>query len=143
MTLFTTDPHQHRHHPQVFYRGALLPLAKNPKILGVTLDPALTFGPHAKNIVDKVSSRHKVLKALAGTDWGNSREDMLLTFKSLVSSVIDYAAPIYSPNLKPSHLGKLQSAQNNCLRVVTGCYAAACMEHLHQETAGGSPAHVE
>ena len=134
VTFFTTDPHQHQHHPQVKYEGALIPLAKNPKLLGVTLDPHFTFGPHAKRVVDKMGSRLRILKALAGTDWGGAAEDMLLTFKSLAASIPDFAAPIYSPNLKPSHLRKLQTMQNNCLRVVTGCHAAASMEHLHHET---------
>ena len=79
MTFFTTDPHQHHHHPQVKYEGALIPLAKNPKILGVTLDPHFTFSPHAKKVVDKMGSPLKVLKALADRDWGGSPEDMLLT----------------------------------------------------------------
>ena len=134
MTFFTTDPHQLHHHPQVIYEDALIPLVKNPKILGVTLDPHFTFGPHAKKVVDKMGSRLKVLKALAGMDWGGEPEVMLQTYKSLAASIPDFAAPIYSSNLKPTHLQKLQTMQNNCLRVVTGCHAAALMEHLHRET---------
>ena len=48
--------------------------------------------------------------------------------------MINYAAPIYSPNLKPSHVSKLQRAQNQCLRVASGAHAAASMEHLHHES---------
>ena len=81
-----------------------------------------------------MGSRLKVLKALAGTDWGSTPEDMLLTYKSLAASIPDFAAPIYSPNLKRTHLKKIQTMQNKCLRVVTGCHAAASMEHLHHET---------
>ena len=77
------DSHQHSHHPQVFLGGSLLPPVKTPKILGVTLDPQLTFGPHAKTVVAKVGSRLNVLKAVAGTDWGSSSEDLQLTFKSM------------------------------------------------------------
>ena len=134
VTFFTTDPHQHHHHPQVFYLGALLPLNKNPKILGVTLDPHFTFGPHVKAVVNKLASGNKVLKALAGSDWGHSKEDLLRTYKSLGALVINYAAPIFSPCLKPSHVRKLQTMQNHCLRVVTGSHAAASTEHLHHET---------
>ena len=94
VTLFSTDTHQFSYHPQVFLDGALIPLDRNPKILGITLDPQLTFGPHAKSVVGKVGSRLKILKALAGTDWGHSAEDLGLTFKSLVSSVINYGALI-------------------------------------------------
>ena len=92
VTLFSSDPHQVNYHPQVFLDGSLIPLAKNPKILGVTLDPMFTFGPHSKTVVDKVSTRLKILKSLAGTDWGHSKEDLNLTYKMLGSSVINYAA---------------------------------------------------
>ena len=111
-----------------------LPLVKTPKILGVTLDPQLTFGPHAKKVVEKAASRLKVIKAVAGTDWGSSSEDLLLTYKAIGSTVIDYAAPVFSPNLKPSNVLKIQRVQNQCLRVVTGSHSAASLEHLHHET---------
>ena len=134
VTFFTTDPHQHHHHPQVLYDGNLLPLAKNAKILGVTWGTSFTFGPHVRSVVSKVGSRLKVLKALAGTDWGSSQADLLATYKSLEASVINYAAPIYSPNFKPSNIKKLQTMQNHCLGVVTGNYATASFEHLHHKT---------
>ena len=107
---------------------------QNPKILGLTLDPHFTFGPHVKTVVGKMATRLKVLKALAGTNWGDAKEDLLLTYKALGGSIIDYAAPIFSPNLKPTHVKKLQTMQNHCLRVVTGSHLAASMEHLHHET---------
>ena len=115
VTFFTTDPHQH--HPQVSYCGSPLPVIKNPKILGVTLDPHYTFGPHVKTIANKVAAHLKVLNALAGTNWGNAKEDLLLTYKSLGASIIVYAAPIFSPNLKPTHVKKLQTMQNLFSRV--------------------------
>ena len=47
VTLFTSDPHQVNYHPQVFLDGFLIPLAKNTKILGMTLDPMFMVGPHS------------------------------------------------------------------------------------------------
>ena len=128
------DSHQFSYHPQVFLNGTLIPLDRNPKIPGITLDPQLTFGPHARSVVTKVGSRLKILKALAGTDWGHSHEDLLITYKSLATSVINYGAPLYSPNLKPTHINRIQCAQNQCLCVVKGAHAAASLEHLHRET---------
>ena len=73
----------------------------------MTLDPKVTFGPHANLVVDKVASRLSVLKAVSGTDWGSSCEDLQLTFKSILASIFDYTAPVFSPNLKPSNVKKL------------------------------------
>ena len=63
-----------------------------------------------------------MLKGLSGTDWGHATEDLLLTYKCLGKPLIDYAAPIYSPNLKPTNVKKLQTAQN------------VSEDHLHVES---------
>jgi hypothetical protein len=43
VTLFTPDPNQYNFHPQVFYKGTLLPLNQKPKNLGCNLDPQFIF----------------------------------------------------------------------------------------------------
>ena len=73
-------------------------------------------------------------KAVAGTDWESSKEDLLLTYKAIGSTVIDYAAPVYSPNLKPSNVQRIQQLQNQCLMVVTGAHLAASQEHHETKT---------
>ena len=65
MTLFTPWTRQYHAHPQVSLGGALVPLDKAPKILGVTLDPLLTFSPHVAATASKASSRLQIMKALA------------------------------------------------------------------------------
>ena len=112
VTLFTTDTHQYSYHPQVFLDGKLLPLVKYPKILGLTLDPQLTFNKHADGVVAKLGSRLKIHKAMAGTDWGHSVEDITITYKSIGESVINHNAAIYGPNLKPTHRKNIQRKQN-------------------------------
>ena len=50
--------------------NSFLPLAQNPKILGVTFDPLFTFSPHSRELAKGAAERLKILKALAGTSWG-------------------------------------------------------------------------
>ena len=38
VTLFTSQPNQARKHPQISINGTIVPLEKQPKILGVTHD---------------------------------------------------------------------------------------------------------
>ena len=75
-----------------------------------------------------------MVKALAGTSWGQDKETLLLTYKVLVKTKLDYAAPVWSPNAKPSSLKRLQTIQNSGLRVVTGSHKLASEDHLHAET---------
>ena len=41
--------------------GVVVPLNKNPKVLGVTLDPLFMFSPHVKEIVKSATQRMKVI----------------------------------------------------------------------------------
>ena len=73
------------------------------------------------------------MRALAGTNWGQQKETLMLTFKSLIRSLITYACPIWFPNAKPSSLNRLQTLQNAALRIATGCVKMTSIGHLHAE----------
>ena len=133
VTLFTPDTHQSFLHPMVHLRGAALTLERYPTVLGVKFDPHFTFAHHAKAVATKARSRLALLKATAGSTWKASKETLLTTFKGLIKSVLNYAAPIWAPNTSPSSFQRLQIVQNAALRVVTGCHVATPINHLHSE----------
>ena len=134
ITLFSPSTHEHRYHPQVKISNSLIPLAQHPKILGVTFDPLFTFSPHARAVAKGSAERLKVIKALSGTSWGQDSETLLLSYKVLVRTKLDYAAPVWSANVKPSSTKRLQSIQNSAMRLVTGSHKMASENHLHSET---------
>ena len=65
--LLTPDTHQAKIHPRIFIENSHLPLVKCPRILGVYLDPSLSFNKHSQYVAERVSGRNNILKALAGT----------------------------------------------------------------------------
>ena len=133
-TLFTPDTHQSRANPQVTWEGSDLAWCRTPKILGVTFDPHFTFTPHIHSICDRDRPRINILKSLAGSNWGQQKETIVITFKSLIKSIFTYAAPIWLPNASSSAIAKLQSIQNSALRIATGSHKMASVSHLHSET---------
>ena len=133
VTLFTPDTHEAIVHPQIFINNSLLPLARHPKILGVTFDTMFTFNEHAKIVAKKMQQRNNTLKALCGTTWGQSKETLTTTYNSYIRSLSTYAAPVWTPNLKPTNFNRLQIAQNSALRTITGCHRITPILHLHQE----------
>ena len=133
VTLFTSETKQSNLHPTVPLDGTNLPLERNPKILGVTFDPHLFFHKHVEEIVKKAKPRLNLLKQLTGTDWGQQKETILVTYKSLIDSLISYAAPVWFPNTSHSSIAKLQTIQNSALRIATGCVKMTDIDHLHTE----------
>ena len=133
-TLFTTFSNEASLDLPIFINGEKVPTKKDPVILGVTLDPLLSFKTHTTKLKDKVNKRNNVLKALAGSSWGKEKETLLTTFKATSQSLLNYCAPIWSPGLSDTNWRELQAAQNSALRTATGCVKMTDQDHLHTET---------
>jgi hypothetical protein len=134
VTLFSPDPRQSLIHPDVRIDGTRLPLERNPKILGVTFDTMFTFSDHCKNIGARATQRNNILRALSGTSWGQDKESILMTYKAITRSLMNYAAPVWAPVASSSSFSALQRSQNSALRIATGCVRMSSVDHLHQET---------
>ena len=85
-------------------------------------------------MASRVSKINNVLKALVGTNWGQQKETLLLTYKELGRSIANYAAPVWSTNASDTSLEKIQRIQNEALRIITGSYKMSSIEYLHSET---------
>ena len=134
VTLFTPDTKEFKIHPNVQIKNKRVKLDQSPKLLGVTFDTMHTFSHHVTKTVAKAKTKVNMLKALAGSSWGQDKETLLITYKSICRSTLEYGAPIWSPIVSDSSWEKLQRVQNQALRVATGCTAMSEVHHLHQET---------
>ena len=128
VTLFTPDKYQFQTHPNI----TQLSLERSPKILVVIMDPSLSFHKHCNHVTAKIDKRNNMLKALAGSSWGQQKETLLLTYNALGKSIASYAAPVWSTNASDSSFKKIQTAQNAALRTATGAHKMASIDHLHQ-----------
>ena len=131
VTLFSPDPHQAKTHPRILIEYSQLLLAQCPKILGVYLDTSLSFNKHISYVAERVSSRNNILKALAGTSWGQQKETLLMTYNEVGRLIINYASPVWSTNLRDTNYRIIQYTQNEALRIVTGCHKMSSVDHLH------------
>ena len=133
-TLFTTYNGEVNEELPIFIEGKQVPTVKNPKILGVTYDNLMKFGKHTKIMKEKVQKKNNVLKCLAGTTWGKSKEILTTTYKSIGRSILNYAAPAWSVALSDTNWKHLETAQNSALRTITGCVKMTERSHLNTET---------
>ena len=131
VTLFSPDPHQAKTHPRIFIEDSHLPLAQCPNILGVYLDTSLSFNKHSGYGAERVSSRNNILKVLSGTSWGQQKETLLMTYKAVERSIINYAAPVWITNIRDTNFINIQYTQHDALS--TGCHKMSSVDHLHVE----------
>ena len=82
----------------------------------------------------QVNNRNKILKALAGTTWGQQKETILMTYKAIGRSVANYGTPVWSTNASVTSIGKIQIAQNEAMRIATGSHKMSSIDYLHNET---------
>ena len=110
VTLFTPDKHQFQMHPDITLEDTQLPLERSPKILGVILDPSISFHKHYNYVSDRIDKRNNMLKALAGSSWGQDKEttDDIQRTGEIHRK---YAAPVWSTNASDSSFKKIDSAE--------------------------------
>ena len=98
------------------------------------MDPSLSFHKHCGYVSDRIDKRNNMLKALAGSSWGQDKETLLLTYNTLGKYIASYAAPVWNTNANDSSFKKIQTAQNSALRTETGAHKMSSIGHLHQES---------
>ena len=56
-----------------------------------------------------------------------------MTYKAVRRSIINYAAHVWSTNLRDTNYINIQYTQNKALRIATGCHKMSSVDHLHVE----------
>ena len=129
VTLLTPDTHQAKTHLKILIEDSQLPLVQYPKILGVHLDTLPSFNKHSNYVTRRVSSRNNILKALTVPSWGQQKETLLMTYNTVGRSTINYAAPVWSTNLRDTNHRNIQYTYTHRMKLrgmppaVTRCAA--------------------
>jgi hypothetical protein len=111
-----------------------LPIAydKNPKLLGVVLDPKLSFCKHADYIEARAESRANMLRSIRGKDWGVNTGLLLIIYKALIRSLIDYA-PAVTITMCDTAKAKFERIQNKTVRAITKWPAGMTNDEMLEE----------
>ena len=101
--------------------GHVIPTQPVARFLGVMLDRRLTYNYHFKVLRDRCFRSLNVLKCVARTSYGADRSTLLMLYRSLVRSKLDYACFVYD-SASESSKRKLDTIHHASLRVVTGAF---------------------
>jgi ribonuclease HI len=104
---------------QLYINNVPITFTPTVKYLGVIFDSTFNFSHHTKYIADKCNKRINILRCLTGTTWGSGKDSLLILYRGLIRSVLEYACFIYS-NVCPTYFKKLEIIQNKALRIVCG-----------------------
>ena len=106
-------------------------------------DPSLSFNKNSHYVAERVSIRNNILKALAGTSWGQQRETLLMTYNAVGRSIINYAESVWSSNLYNANCRKKSNKHRMRLGgsplAVTRCpISITCMYKLQCRNKGNT-----
>lgn len=102
------------------------------KFLGVYFDQRLTWSHHITHLYNTCNKIINLLKCISKTKWGADKSTMLLLYKALILSRLDYGCQVYMSAAK-CHLNKLDRIQSKALRICTGAYCTTPTSALQVE----------
>ena len=105
--------------PNLHLNDIQLETVKEYRFLGVIIGNDLRFASHAKAIIAKGKRRMKILKCLAGKDWGQQLHSQRALYITYIRSALEYASPAWYPWIADAWKTKIEAVQNECLRVMT------------------------
>jgi ribonuclease HI len=119
--VITSKTNQHEMKPsrKVEVNGKPLEWSDEICYLGITLDRRFSGEKQTDMTVATCEKKINVLKRLTAPDWGLGRDQLLMIYRGLIRTRIDYAAPVFN-HIKQSVKAKLVSIEYKALRVVTG-----------------------
>jgi hypothetical protein len=100
--------------------GIGLPISKEFKYLDVVFDRGLTWNRY---VLKRCKTRINFMKSIAGTAWGSHLDNMLILlilYKGLVRSVLEYGCVCFSEMDSVIHIKKLKRVQWRALRISLG-----------------------
>ena len=115
----------------VTINNTALRMTTHPKLLGLTLDPKLTYSTHIHNISVQAL---QMIKSLTVTGWGKQKDTLMATYKTVMIPALEYTSSIWSPLASSTSINKPKVMQNAALRTATGCTQDTHIQHLLDET---------
>ncbi|GFW11915.1 reverse transcriptase domain-containing protein [Trichonephila clavipes] len=103
-----------------------------PTYLGVTLDPELRFSKHIEQTANKALGKLNIPRKLCGTSWGLRPQTLKSTYCTVISPVLEYATPIWTP-ASISVKRKLDSVQHRAAKIIIGAVSSINNVKAEQE----------
>jgi ribonuclease HI len=121
-----------KHTVKIYLEQIQIPVVKEVKFLGVIFDSKLNWSNHINYIVDKCKRRLNILKSVSSQTWGASKKTLLVIYRGLIRSIIDYGSTAYS-TASLSQLAKINRIKNTALRICLAVPKSTQIDSLEVE----------
>ena len=103
------------------------------KFLGLIFDSHMNWKAHVKQTKAKALKALNLVKKLAHTTWGASRDVLLKLYNATILPILEYGSPIFNSASK-SVLKMLDPVHNLGLRIATGAFKSSPVPSLIVES---------
>jgi hypothetical protein len=109
------------------------------RLLGLWLDPKLSWGPHVQKIQARTRRNMESLNRLTASTWGVTFSQARQLYAAIVRPVLTYGSQVWATPKKNGTINKtlvepLHKVQTECLRKITGAYKSTNHRALEHET---------
>ncbi|NSM56533.1 hypothetical protein HET73_03090 [Wolbachia endosymbiont of Atemnus politus] len=119
VSVFTINNHLRSWRPTLLLNNRPISFNVNPKYLGVTLDPSLSYKNHIDNIVTRAKKRLNIIKYISGKDWGANAKTLRITYLSLIRPILEYSLPVWISASK-TNIDKVDRIQASAAKIICG-----------------------
>ena len=110
-----------------------IPIKNSARFLGLHFDSRLNWTVHIEQLLVKCHRSLNLLKIISGNSWGADRHSLLMIYKALIRSKIDFGSIVYD-SATDAVLERLTVFQNKCLRVCLGALKCTKIGRLELES---------
>ena len=129
---FTAPRSRAQRPPIVRIGNTLLPVEESTKFLGLWWDSHLSFKKHISVLKTQCKEALNLIRVVAHLKWGGDRDTLLMLYRAIVRSKIDYGCIVYGTASNTS-LRQLGSIHNSGLRLALGAFCTSPVSSLYTE----------
>ena len=114
---FTAPQHKATRPPPTITIGdTLLPVEESTKLFGLWWDSHLASKKHISVLKTQCKEALNLIRVVAHLKWGGERDTLLMLYRTIVSSKLDYGCIVYG-TASSANLLRLDSIHNAALRL--------------------------
>ena len=116
--------------PVLTLNGIQLEYCNTIKFLGLIWDCKLAWKAHVAQLKAKCSKTVSLLRSLTTNDWGADQQSLMILYRMLLRSKIEYGYIVYS-SAAADVLRPLHSIISEALRIASGAFKSTPIQSLH------------